>query len=68
MTVLQPYHQRRLITFPHVTEFRAATSSPAMQRWFPLFKLLQLEWISDWQVGLLVELKEQYESGFGRRG
>lgn len=68
MTVLLPYHQRIAIQIAHVTEFRAATGTAMMQRWYPVFLLLREVCFTDYQVGALIGLRDEYEQGVGRKG
>jgi hypothetical protein len=44
-----------------------------MQRWFPLYRLLQERFrggkgFTDYEVGRLIGLREEYESGVERKG
>jgi hypothetical protein len=70
MTRLLPYHQRRLLIriAPHVTEYQAAINTPVNSRWYPLYKLLKEPCFTDYEVGELIRLKDEYEGGFSRRG
>lgn len=68
---LPPYHQRFQLTRSWSSEYpdyRAATGTARMQRWWPLYRLLQVQGFTPYQVGALIRLREEYEGGFGRRG
>lgn len=56
-------------------DYRTAIRSAGAryERWQPLWKLLQLKFkngkgFSDYEVGELIRLKEEYEGGFERKG
>jgi hypothetical protein len=73
MTVLLPYHQRMLIRISRPTEYHLALSTPANSRWYPLFRLLSERFrgdkgFSDYEVGALLGLREEYENGLERKG
>jgi hypothetical protein len=72
-----PYQQRvqiRTISQPSYPDYLSSTTGTAkMQRWFPLYRLLQARFrggkgFSDYEVGRLIGLRQEYESGVGRKG
>jgi hypothetical protein len=75
---LLPYHQRllRALESPYPNYARAVNATARASRWFPLWMLLQQrfkgldgwEGFSDYEVGALLRLKDEYEGGFSRRG
>jgi hypothetical protein len=65
MAVLPPYHLRHL---PVQTEFTMATNNARCKRWLPVLILLSLRGFTDYQIGRLLGLREEYESGVERKG
>jgi hypothetical protein len=68
---LLPYHQRvqiQISSQPDYSKYSTAINSVINSRWYPLFKLLREPCFSDLDVGRLIELREEYESGVGRKG
>jgi hypothetical protein len=78
MTILQPYHQRfqLVIRQPQVDgypNYRSAVSAARASRWYPLYRLLQERFrggkgFTDYEIGRLIGLREEYEQGVGRKG
>jgi hypothetical protein len=74
MTLLRPYHERTLILAKRAGEYnKAVNASNSVARWYPLWLLLHQSFrggkeFSDLEIGSLLRLKEEYESGFSRRG
>jgi hypothetical protein len=49
--------------------YQARIRTARFERWQPLWKLLLVKpGFSDYQVGALLRLKDEYEQGFGRKG
>jgi hypothetical protein len=73
---LLPYHQRyllRVATPDGYPNYQSATGSYRVARWYPLHRLLQERFrggksFSDYEVGELIRLKDEYEGGVGRKG
>jgi hypothetical protein len=51
-------------------DYKTMTRTARFERWQPLWKLLLVvkPGFSDYEVGRLIGLKEEYESGVGRKG
>jgi hypothetical protein len=65
MAVFPPYQLRHLPAAQ--TEFRVATNNARCARWLPVLILLSLNF-SDYEIGLLLGLREEYENGVERKG
>ena len=80
MTILQPYHQRFQLTRPpgeasdnKYPDYRSAVNTARASRWYPLHVLLQKRFrggkgFSEYEIGRLIGLSEEYEQGVGRKG
>jgi hypothetical protein len=50
-------------------DYRTAIRTARFERWAPLWKLLLLKpGFSDYEIGALLRLKDEYDGGVGRRG
>lgn len=65
MAVFPPYHLRHPV---QPTEFSLAISSARVQRWFPVLILLSLSYFSDYEIGRLLGLRDEYENNLERKG
>jgi hypothetical protein len=78
---LLPYHQRfqlsvrprSLVEADQYPDYRSAVNTAKASRWYPLYRLLQERFrsglgFSDYEVGRLIGLREEYEGGVGRKG
>ena len=65
MAAFPPYHLRQQT---HPTEFSIATNNARCSRWFPVLILLAHKEFSDYEIGRLLGLREEYEGGVTRKG
>jgi hypothetical protein len=78
---LLPYHQRFQLTRPQANQngqgqypdYRSAVNTAKASRWYPLYRLLQERFrggkgFTDYEIGRLIGLREEYEQGVGRKG
>jgi hypothetical protein len=74
---LLPYHQRfQLVIRPSAVEYpdyRSAINTAKASRWYPLYRLLEERFrggkgFSEYEIGALIGLREEYEQGVGRKG
>jgi hypothetical protein len=66
-----PYQQRvqiQISSQPDYSRYATAINTVVNSRWYPLFKLLREPCFTDLDVGRLIELRQEYESGVGRKG
>jgi hypothetical protein len=48
--------------------YSEAIRTARFERWQPLWKLVMVLHFTDYEVGALLRLKDEYEGGFSRRG